>query len=84
MDKWTILSFGLSLQSLLRKTEQYDYTTSMIFFRVIKKTSEISSKNRNKIISFLQSQDGSALVKFNFTEGSWEEGVFSLGFSVWL
>lgn len=43
----------------------------------------MSSKNRNKIISFLQSQDSFPLVKFNFTKGNWEEGVFGLSFSVW-
>lgn len=42
----------------------------------------MSSKNRNKIISFLQSQDSFPFVKFNFTEGNWE--VFPVCFfSVW-
>lgn len=52
----------------------------MIFFRVIKKTSEISSKTRNKIISFLQSQDSFALVKFNFTKGKLGGRCFQFGF----
>lgn len=38
----------------------------------------MSSKNRNKIILFLQSQDSFLFVKFNFTEGNWE--VFSVCF----
>lgn len=51
--------------------QQYD------FYGVVKNTSEMSSKNRNKIILFLQSQDSFPFVKFNFSEGNWEL------FSVW-